>query len=81
MIGEALLMPFIKLISLLISLIPALPSTALTFTNLILFIRKGLYFTNSTIFAYCISVVAIWLTLQLGWVIFEWIYKKIPGIN
>ena len=23
----------------------------------------------------------IWITVQFGWAIFEWVYKKIPGVD
>lgn len=81
MIIELLLSPLFLLVKFLIGLLPNTPTVNLTLDNLILFVRKGLYFTDSTVFFTCIGTVVTFTTLQFSWAIIEWVYKKIPGID
>ena len=41
----------------------------------------GVYFFGATTFCMVVSNISFWLTVDMVWVIVEWIYKKIPGIS
>lgn len=44
-------------------------------------IQKALFFFPIDVWVIVLINITFWLTLQFGWAILEWIYKKIPGIN
>lgn len=44
-------------------------------------IAKGMMFFPVDVYVIVIANIALWLTIQFGWAIIEWLYKKIPGIN
>jgi len=41
----------------------------------------GFYIFPFSLFVIIMGNVLFWLTLQMGWAIIEWAYKKIPGVN
>lgn len=81
MLIELILSPFFGLIDLVITLLPNIPSVNVTLSNLVIFVRKGLYFTDTGVFSLVLGTVITFSTLQLGWAVIEWIYKKIPGVD
>lgn len=81
MIIELILIPLFSLVRGIINLLPNNPGVNLTLANLILFLKKGLYFTDSFVFFTLISTVVFWTSVQFTWAIVEWVYKKIPGIK
>lgn len=81
MLIALIIAPFFELIGLIVRLLPDSPGINITLSNVIIFVRKGLYFTDTSVFNLVLITVVTWTTIQLGWAIFEWIYKKIPGIN
>lgn len=81
MIWALVFVPVIALITLIITLIPAMPSVAYDLSQLINFIRLGMYFTDASIFA---TVVSTFITVELSylsWNIIKFIYSKIPFLN
>ena len=82
MLIELMLAPLWGLVGLVISLIPSLNCTNGTILQGFFdFLRIGLYFTGSIPFVLVLTNVLLWITVQIGWAIIEWIYKKIPGID
>lgn len=81
MIIELILIPFFSLVRGIVNLLPNDPGVNLTLANLIVFVRKGLYFTDIFVFITCISSVVFWTSAQFIWAIVEWVYKKLPGVN
>lgn len=81
MLIALIIAPFFELINVLVGLLPNSPSTNITLSNVIIFVRKGLYFTDTGVFNMVLVTVVTWTTIQLGWAVIEWIYKKIPGVD
>ena len=44
-------------------------------------IADAMMFFPIDVWVIVIANVVLWLSLQFAWAIFEWIYKKIPGVN
>lgn len=76
-----LLTPFKLLLEFILSLLPDTPSTAGSLVNVIVFLKKGLWFFDYDLFCTYITCILAFVTLQFAWSIVEWIYKKIPGIK
>lgn len=81
MLIALIIAPFFELINLVVNLLPDTPSVNITLSNVIIFVRKGLYFTDVGVFGLVLGTVITFTTLQLGWAVIEWIYKKIPGVD
>lgn len=81
MIWQLLFGPLIALINLIFSFIPSIPSVSNDLSVLIYYLKFGLYFTNSSVFATCIATYVTTETAFLGWNIVKFIYGKIPVIN
>lgn len=82
MLIELILAPLWGLVSLLISLIPSLSYVNGTIMEgFYHFIQLGLYFCGSSPFVLILANVLFWISVQIGWAVIEWIYKKIPGIS
>lgn len=56
----------------------ALGSYSDSFLNLV---GYGIYFFGENSFLLCFTNIMLWATIDLIWVIVEWCYKKIPGVN
>lgn len=41
----------------------------------------GLYFFPLDLWIVIISNISMWVALQGGWAVIEWVYKKIPGVD
>lgn len=82
MILEMIFAPFFMLGRFIISLIPSVNyvngGVGGTFYE---FLKIGLYFFGASPFVMVISCVVLWTTAEMSWSVFEWLYKKIPGIN
>lgn len=63
----------------------AIPNTLYHLPDWILYamrlIRTGLGLFPSDVWLVCLSNGIIWLGIQFIWAIFEWVYKKIPGVS
>lgn len=76
--------PVYTLLELLINVIPfpasniVIPDWAVQCYDLI---AKGLFFFPSDVFLVLIAHILFWINAQLAWAIFEWVYRKIPGVN
>lgn len=82
MIIELILLPFFKLISFVISLIPSVSNVnGVVSQSFYDFMKVGLYFFGSSSFCLVIASVVSWSVIHLGWAIVEWVYKKIPGVS
>lgn len=81
MIWQAILVTFRLFIMTLISLIPAFPSLENDLSALILFLRKGLYFTDVTVFTFVISTIVTVEFATFTWNLIKFAYSKIPFIN
>ncbi|OOM69524.1 hypothetical protein [Clostridium sp. BL-8] len=65
----------------IVALIPALPSMEVDLSNMILFLRKGLYFTDVSIFTFVISTIVTVEFSVFTWNVIKFVYSKIPFIN
>jgi hypothetical protein len=65
----------------IITLIPAIPSMEVDLSNMILFLRKGLYFTDVSIFTFVISTICTVEFSVFTWNVIKFVYSKIPFIN
>lgn len=65
----------------IIALIPALPSMGVDLSNMIIFLRKGLYFTDVSIFTFVISTIVTVEFSVFTWNVIKFVYSKIPFIN
>lgn len=81
MIWNLIFVPIKLLLQLIISLIPGIPTMAYDMSELIVFIKRGLYFTNVNIFFLCISIYIAMELALLAWGITKFIYQKIPFIS
>lgn len=81
MLIALIMQPLFTLIFFLITLLPELGFTPPSFSALFSIIGYGTYILGANYFAFVIGNIVFWLTVQLGWAIVEWIYKKVPGIK
>lgn len=54
---------------------------AFDISSLTALIGKAFIVFPVDVFKLCISNVIFWLSVQMGWAIIEWVYKKIPGVS
>lgn len=76
-----ILTPFFEFLNWLVGLLPSVKTDNLSLCNFLDFFRCGLWFFDTYVFRVCFGVVFIFTSLQLGWAIFEWVYKKFPGVK
>lgn len=82
MIVEMLLYPIFALLELIISKFPTGADTSLSgLSSLVSIMAKGFTFFPPNLWASCIASIMFWKTRALTWIIVEWIYKKIPGVE
>lgn len=82
MILELIFAPIFMFGRFIISLIPSVNYTNGSVGGAFYeFLRIGLYFFGAAPFFMVISCVILWTTAELSWSVFEWLYKKIPGVN
>ncbi|GHU74070.1 hypothetical protein FACS1894188_01250 [Clostridia bacterium] len=81
MIYNILYAPLDFLITTLVPIIPdSIANSPLTLP-ILKALSFGIYFIGIDYFIKILLAVSGWWYVQLIWAIFEWIYKKIPGIN
>lgn len=44
-------------------------------------IANAMMFFPIDVWVIIIANVVLWIGIQFAWAVFEWIYKKIPGVN
>lgn len=49
--------------------------------DFLLLLKTALMFFPVDVWVIFIANVTFWISVQYGWAIIEWIYKKIPGVN
>lgn len=82
MILEMIFSPLFILARFIISLIPSVNYVNGGLTGTFYeFLHIGLYFFGAAPFVMVISSVVLWTTAELSWSVFEWLYKKIPGVE
>lgn len=83
MITEAVIDMVVILIEWIITLLPSgtiyFPAVDTTYIDFVL--DFFFYFFPKTLFVIVIGNVGIWMAVQFGWAIVEWIYKKVPGVD
>lgn len=76
------LSPISFIVSKLFSLIPAFASVSATSLMPIVNVLKYAFvFVSPSVFHTFIFSIVSWYMARLGWAVFEWIYKKIPGVS
>lgn len=82
MILEMIFAPLFMLGRFIISLIPNVNYMNGGLTGTFYeFLHVGLYFFGAAPFFMVISSVVLWSAAEISWSVFEWLYKKIPGVN
>lgn len=81
MIWQLVLTSMRLFIGTIVSLIPAIPSIETDLSSMILFLRKGLYFTDVSIFTFVISTMVTVEFSIFTWNCIKFAYSKIPFIN
>lgn len=76
-----LLTPFKMIVEFIIGLLPDTPQSAGSLLNVVIFLRKGLWFFDYNFFCSMLTVFIAFVTIQFIWAIVEWVYIKIPGVN
>lgn len=51
------------------------------FETILDILGHGVYFMGVDTFAFVVSSIAFWFTVDIAWAVIEWIYIKIPGVN
>lgn len=81
LIWQLVLVSLRLLLVAIISFIPAFPSIADDMAVLIGFIRKGLYFTDVSVFTMCLSTIVAVEFSVFTWNVIKFVYSKIPFLN
>lgn len=45
------------------------------------YVGYGVYFFGSSTFSLIIANVLFWINVEITWIIIEWFYRKIPGVD
>lgn len=82
MITETIINVFLTIIHTLVMELPSalfsLPNWLVQFLKLL---STGLKFFPTDVWIVVTANIYVWWNFQMGWAIFEWLYKKIPGVN
>lgn len=81
MIWTLIFQPLNILISTICGALPSNISMAYDMSILITYLRKGLYFTDSSVFVTCVSVFITIETYMFAWNVIKFVYSKIPFLN
>lgn len=85
MIIELLLTPIFWLLDRILDWLPDFsyldPLYGYDLSGFIDLLAYGFFIFPFPLFMIFIGNVLFWLTLQMGWAIIEWVYKKIPGVD
>lgn len=82
MIIESIFLLIFKLIELIISLFPNInmiegSGVNATFT----LVSYGLMWFPLDLWIAILANIIFWLSVQGGWIVIEWVYKKVPGVD
>lgn len=78
MILELIVSLIFGLLELLIALIPQLPQIPVFNDVFDQVFQLGLFFLGTSTFTIVMANTIMWLTIDYGYVVFEWILKKLP---
>lgn len=81
MIIHLLFAPLFGLLTLILEMIPAFTTPVVGFNTVLDIAGYGTRILGSKFCFVVISNIVMWLTIQMGWSIIEWVYKKIPGVK
>ncbi len=81
MILEAIFKPFFIFSNYIIDAIPILEVVPLSLIHTIDLISKPLSIFPKNLWIVLLINIIGWLIIDFAWVIIEWIYKKIPGVD
>lgn len=83
MILELILGAIISLLTGMIGLVPDIVMAGDDFdiSGIISLISKVFIIFPADLFAVCILHITFWMVAHMTWAIFEWVYKKIPGVS
>lgn len=81
MISILLLDLFFKLIESIMVHLPEVHSLPDWYNPFISLLRTALYFFPADVFLVCVGNIMYCNIALIGWSIFEWAYKKIPGVS
>lgn len=81
MILQLFFAPIRLIILYITSLIPEIPKLPLWFLDFVDVFQIGFSLLPSGVVSITFYCISFWLSVHFVWVIFEWVYKKIPGID
>lgn len=82
MVVEALLNMIFGLVDVIIGLFPTLDVPVFNgLGGATTLLGYGLTFFPLDLWVALIGNIAFWLSVQLGWIVIEWVYKKVPGVD
>lgn len=81
MILQMIFNPVFILLSWLVSLLPEGAGLPEWINACLELIGYGLAFFPIDIWVFMVGNFIFWQVAHMGWAIFEWIYKKIPGVD
>lgn len=81
MILMLLLIPIFKLINGIIGFLPNMEGLPSFINDSVTVISYALQIVPIDVWVFTIGSVIFWSFAQIGWSVFEWIYKKIPGVD
>lgn len=82
MIVELLFNMIFGIVDIVIGLIPSIVlDTVGGASSMVTLLSYGLYFFPLDLWLVIIANIIVWLGVQGGWVVIEWCYKKIPGVD
>lgn len=81
MIIQLLLIPLFGLLTLILELMPTFTTPVVGFNTIIDIAGYGTRILGTNFCLLVIGNIVMWLTIQMGWSIIEWVYKKLPGVE
>lgn len=82
MITEAVFNLLFLVVDIVINCFPSINIPLLSGSNgLVTLLSYGLVFFPVDLWIALISNISFWLLVQGGWIVIEWVYKKIPGVD
>lgn len=84
MLFELLMAPFWLLVDMIIgflSIFAGTPTIWVGIDVLTKYVSYALYMFGNDFFLTVIGMIVFFLTINMAWVIIEWLYKKVPGIS
>lgn len=81
MIVVAFFAPVVALIKSIVGMMPQVDNVPAWIGDATILLSKGIAFFGADIWYVIMANVGFWLTVQFGWSVIEWVYKKIPGVD